>query len=365
MPKLACTTCHSIFDINAKIWRCTCGGVLDIINIPRFDPAQIDDRALRLWRYRKFLPIDDDSNIISFGEGFTPLVSATINGRSLFFKMDHLSPSGSFKDRGATVMMSKMKELGITHIVEDSSGNAGAAIAAYGAAANIACDIYVPAETSTGKLGQIKAVGATLHKIPGGREATAHAALKAADSAYYASHSWNPFFFQGTKTIAFEICEQLNWNAPDIFITPVGNGTLLLGAYFGFNELVDAGVIERLPQIIAVQSEHCAPLATAFARGSDKSECIDKRATLAEGIAVAEPIRGEQILQAVRRSNGNFITVSEDEIKFMLDYLCKSGFYIEPTAAVAAAGAAQISDTVAENSVIVSVFTGHGLKRKS
>ena len=365
MARLVCIKCHTKHDANQKIWRCTCGGLLDIINSPRFDMARIDANAPGLWRYRSTLPIEDDDNIISFGEGFTPMIEVDINGRSIYFKMDHLCPSGSFKDRGAAVMMSKVKELGIKRVVEDSSGNAGAAIAAYSAAADIAGDIYVPAETSPSKLAQIEAVGADLHKIPGGREATALAAFKAADSAYYASHSWNPFFFQGIKTISFEICEQLGWKAPDIFIAPVGNGTLLLGAFLGFKELIEAGIIERLPQIIAVQTEQCAPLAKAFAHGGDIPEAITKRATIAEGIAVAKPIRGAQILEAVRASKGKFMTVSENEIASMLSYLRKRGIYVEPTAAVAAAGAAKVSGAIAEKNVIASVFTGHGLKSEN
>ena len=365
MARLSCSTCQKIYDIRQPVWRCSCGGLLDIFDVPKFDLSHIDAEAQGLWRYRSVLPLEHDANIVSIGETMTPMTEVEINGHALYFKLDYLFPTGSFKDRGAAVLMSKVKELGITRVVEDSSGNAGAAIAAYGAAARIACDIYVPAETPTSKLAQIEAVRATLKRISGGRETTANAALKAATKTDYASHSWNPFFLHGVKTIAYEICEQLNWRSPNVFITPVGNGTLLLGAYLGFRELFTARLIKRLPKIIAVQAEHCAPLATAFNLRRSNPEQIEKKPTIAEGIAVAEPIRGEQILAAVRDSGGDFIKVSEKEIANALLSMHKRGIYIEPTAAVSAAGAAQICEHLSKNELVVSVFTGHGLKSKN
>ncbi len=362
MILLVCTSCAADYDMNEPLWRCRCGGLLDIQNIPRFERNRIDAAMPGLWRYRHAIPVQRDENIVTLGEGFTPIIALKIHGRDIHFKMDFLFPSGSFKDRGATVMMSQARELGVERVVEDSSGNAGAAIAAYAAAADIACDIYIPADTSPSKLAQIEATGASLHKIPGSREDTARAALEAATEAYYASHSWNPFFFHGAKTIAYEICEQLGWRAPDIFIAPVANGTLLLGAVIGFAELLAAGIIQKTPKLIAVQAEHCSPLATAFACGSSAAARIDKKPTLAEGVAVAEPVRGGQILAAVRASGGEFVTVSENEIAAMLRDMHERGVYIEPTAAVAAAGAARCVNRFAGNALIVSVFTGHGLK---
>ena len=154
-----------------------------------------------LWRYREAIPIEDDAHIVTLDEGFTPLTPVTIAGKSLLVKQDHLFPSGSYKDRGATVLISQAKALGVQHMVEDSSGNAGAAVAAYAARAGIACDIYVPDSTSAAKLAQIQSYGANLHKIPGSREDTAHAVQDAAQKHFYASHVWSPFFFHGTKTL--------------------------------------------------------------------------------------------------------------------------------------------------------------------
>ena len=235
-PFLSCRSCNKNYDIGEPIWRCHCGGLLDISNDDLFSISDIQLNRHDLWRYQKALPVDY-SSIVSFGEGLTPLLKVEIMGREVLIKQDHLFPTGSYKDRGASVLISQIKSLGIRRVVEDSSGNAGCAIAAYCARAGIACDIYVPADTSPAKLAQIESYGATLHKIPGSREDTADAVMAAAHEHYYASHSWNPFFFEGTKTFAYEICEQMNWRAPDFVILPVGNGTLLLGASIGFNRL--------------------------------------------------------------------------------------------------------------------------------
>lgn len=344
------------------MWRCECGGLLDIDLRAKFPVDMIKQRPPDMWRYREALPIDRDESIISFNEGFTPLLEVTIDERVLYIKQDHLFPTGSFKDRGASVMISKAKELGVERVVEDSSGNAGAAVAAYCARAGITCDIFVPEDTAREKMTQIQCYGARLHKIKGTREETAQAARQAAEHMYYASHSYNPFFFQGTKTFAFEVCEQLNWRSPDALVVPVGGGALLIGAYLGFAELLSAGVIERMPRIIGVQAARCAPLAHAYEKNFDEVQSILTRKTIAEGIAITMPVRGPQILTAVRMSNGHFITVSEDEIKGALRELSAQGFFVEPTAAATIAGVRKYLRDCRRNEEIVSTLTGHGLK---
>ena len=362
MGKLICTECHKEYSLEEKIWKCACGGLLDIDFQPHFLIDKIRQRKPTMWRYREAIPISEDQNIISFGEGFTPLIPVEFGGKIVWMKQDHLFPTGSYKDRGASVLISKVKELGIQNVVEDSSGNAGCAIAAYSAQAQIKCQIFVPQDTSPGKLAQIQLSGAQLNKIPGSREDTGRVALKAAAKDYYASHSWNPFFFQGTKTFAFEVCEQLGWRSPDSIVVPVGNGTLLLGAYIGFQELLKAGIIQRVPRIMGVQSAHCAPLYRAFKEGLREIPKIDPQDTLAEGIAIAEPIRGRQILEAVKESRGDFIAVDDSEIKKSLRDLCKKGFYIEPTSAATTAGLSKYLQVPNADEIVVSVLTGHGLK---
>ncbi len=362
MASLVCESCDKQYDLNAAVWRCDCGGLLDIDFEARFDIDRIIARKPNMWRYREAIPVFEDNSIVSFEEGFTPLIEIEINGRKILIKQDHLFPTGSYKDRGSSVLVSKINELGVKHVIEDSSGNAGASIAAYCAMAGVKCDIYVPESTSTGKLKQIEAYKASCHRITGSREDTANAALEAAREGYYASHSWNPFFFHGTKTFAYEICEQLNWQTPDSVVVPAGNGTLLLGAYIGFKDLHKAGIIKRLPKLIAVQESSCAPIYRAFYNNNDESSYSSMKPTIAEGIAVAEPIRLKQIIEAVVITRGDIFIVSDDDILNALDEMHGKGFYIEPTAAATIAGLKKYLEHAPSNEFIVSVFTGHGLK---
>ncbi len=358
---LICEKCGRNYPVSAVIWRCQCGGFFNLKFSPQFDPVKIQKRKPNLWRYREAIPIEDDANIVSFEEGFTPLLESNIAGIPVLIKQEHLFQTGSYKDRGASVLISKVKELGIKHVVEDSSGNAGCAIAAYAARAGIVCDIYVPASTSPAKLAQIQSYEANLHKINGSRKDTAQAVLAAAESIYYASHSWNPYFFQGTKTIAYEIWEQLGWDVPDILVLPVGNGTLLLGADIGFLDLFRAGMIPKIPRLIGVQAQNCAPLAATFSgRPFQLSQSINS-GTMAEGIAITEPIRSSEILNAVNHSGGMFFTVTEKEIAKAFDESAKIGFYIEPTAATVVAAISKFAGKL-HNQRVVTVFSGHGLK---
>ena len=362
MPYLVCSKCGDKYSVKDPVWKCFCGGLLDLEFTPRFDRRAIAARPHSMWRYREALPLEDDRNIITFGEGYSPLTTFKLGGREILVKQDQLFPSGSYKDRGAALLISKAKELGIKEVVEDSSGNAGCAVAAWCARAEIACQIFCPASTSPGKTAQIEMYGARLVLVPGSREDTSRAVLAAAATHYYASHSWNPFFFHGTKTWAYEVWEQLGWQAPDTVILPAGNGTLLLGASIGFKELLAAGETNKMPKLVAVQSENSAPLARAFRENLDYVPAIEKKDTLAEGIAIAEPVRGMQIVQAVRESGGDFLTVSDAEVEASLVELSRQGAYIEPTSAATTAAAARYLANKPDSELAVTVFTGHGLK---
>lgn len=334
------------------------GDLLDLEFEPFFDIRVISSRKPNLWRYREALPIDSELDIISVNEGFTPLLYLPFLGNSVWVKQDQLFSTGSYKDRGATVLMSKVKSLGIKHVVQDSSGNAGCSIAAYAAMAGISCEIFVPASTSLSKIRQIQTYGANIRLIEGNREQTAEAARMASKSSYYASHCVNPYFFQGTKTFAYEICEQMGWKVPETLVLPAGNGTLILGAWIGFNDLMRAGITDRLPKIIAVQAEACSPLLHAF----NQTPIPTAQETVAEGIAIENPIRALQILEAVRSSNGFFIGVTEPEIMDAYRECGLNGFYIEPTAAATIAGVKRFLSGYASDTV-VTLFSGHGLKK--
>jgi threonine synthase len=358
--KLICQSCHKEYDSSDSVWRCHCGGFFRLKFQARFPIEKIQKRKPTLWRYREALPVTRKENIISFDEGFTPLVREQFFGRKILLKQDHLFPSGSYKDRGASVLISKINELGIKTVVEDSSGNAGAAIAGYCAKANIKCHIYVPEKTSADKLLQIEHYGASLHKIMGNREQTAEAALMHAKKIYYASHYWNPYFFQGTKTFIFEVIEQLGWRNPDVVFLPVGNGTLLLGCFIGLRELQQENVIDKLPKIIGVQAENCSPLVYAWDTHSDIGSYSVVKSTIAEGIAIRNPVRVHDILDAVKKTNGTFITVTEREISAAFSYTTHKGYSIEPTSAVAIAGFKKYP--LKKDGDVVVPLTGHGLK---
>jgi threonine synthase len=355
--RLLCSACRRDYDPASLVWRCACGGLLDLAPFEaQFPLSAIRARPATLWRYREALPFapdESDWQSVTMGEGMTPLLPLHLQKQGVLLKVEYQMPTLSFKDRGAAVLIIKAKELGVSRIIADSSGNAGTAIAAYAARAGIACDVYVPASASVKKLKQIAAHGAVVHAIPGSREDTAAAAIAAAEQEgiFYASHVYNPFFFQGTKTYAFEIWEQLGGSAPSALVLPVGNGTLVLGAYYGFQDLLRAGLIKQMPRILAVQAEGCAPLAQAFQQSKDVAAPIINAGTEAEGIAIAAPARSRQILAAVRETKGAIITVSDEAITLARTALAKRGFYVEPTAAAPYAGFLAYREATLNNSL--------------
>ncbi len=360
MSGLLCGTCGAPYPMEDPRWRCDCGGLLDIRFQARFDKRKIVRRKPTMWRYREAIPIENDASIVSFDEGMTPMIPVDLGPGELLLKLEQLFTTGSYKDRGAAVLVSKAKELGIERVVEDSSGNAGCAIAAYAAKAGIRCEILVPESTSPGKLAQIRFYGAALRRVPGSREDTASAAMSAAETTYYASHSWNPFFFQGTKTFAYEVWEQMEFRAPDAILLPAGNGTLLIGSYIGFRELREAGLVDRIPRHVAVQAENCAPLLAMFRGGLHAVPTIESRETIAEGVAIAAPVRGKEIVDIVRRTGGEVVAVDDAQVEKALLLLGRKGLYVEPTSALPVAAFLEYPSL--RSGVVVAPLTGHGLK---
>jgi threonine synthase len=375
---LRCPHCGTEYALSDLAWRCAdCHGVLELTGFTPVFPSldALSRRPPTLWRYAEALPIAEPAEI-TLGEGMTPLVTAP-DRADVRLKVDYLMPTGSFKDRGAVLLAALARSLAVGRMVADSSGNAGTAIAAYAARAGIACDVYVPASTSAGKVAQLRAYGAVVHQVPGSREDTADAAAEAADSpgTLYASHVYHPFFFHGTKTYVFELWEQLGGRLPETLVLPVGNGTLVLGAYLGSRELLDAGLIERLPRIVAVQAAPCAPLAQAFEQGLDAPVAIVPEPTVAEGIAIARPARGEQVLAAIRATGGVITTVGDEQVRDAQAALARAGLYVEPTGAAcwAALSAGLVGEgdasTTSERSeagvpFAVAPLCGSGLKSK-
>jgi len=365
MGHYICTNCGKKHDITPTRWKCECNGLLDLEkDTPKMDAASWNTYPNSLWRYVETMPFAKDSQTwkqVTMGEGQTPLIMLDNSEPNTYVKMDFMMPTLSFKDRGAVVLMAKAKELGVSKVIADSSGNAGTAIAAYAARCDIACDIYLSDQTSPKKVAQVEAHGATIKAIHGTREDVAAAAQKAVqkENVFYASHVYNPYFYEGTKTYAFEIYEQLN-GAPDTLIIPVGNGTLLLGAYYGFKELLKNKFIEKMPKIIAIQAANCAPLVKAYKDGHESAQMVTNQGTLAEGIAIAAPARSKQILDAVRQTDGEFISIKEDDIQHARKELSEKGFYVEVTSAVNYAGYLKYKKVKDEK--IIIPLCGAGIK---
>ena len=365
MTEYYCNACKSTHPIDSIRYKCDCGGALNLKKEAHHFPLdEISGRSSTIWRYREAIPVDDDSSIVSLGEGMTPLVPYDDPGGGHYLKLDFIAPTGSYKDRGASVLLSKLVELGVREVVEDSSGNAGAAVAAYSARAGIGCTIYCPASTSKGKLAQIGAYGARLKLIDGDRAATTEAVLGEAETTYYASHNWSPFFLEGTKTVAFEISEQLGWRAPDHVICPIGFGSVYLGLYIGFGELYAQGIIDKMPRLLGVQSAACSPIYNAYSKNGKIERTQQVSETLAEGIAAEYPIRGEMILEARRETDGAFTVVSEEDIKFGIKILAGKGVYVEPTSAVVVKAYDRFVEEgiIGQGDTAVSILTGSGLK---
>lgn len=358
-----CATCGQSYPTDTREWLCTCGGLLDFNTWPDLDLLKVDPRQRGLWRYRAFLPLLPAWEDVTLGEGCTPLVRTDWEGRPVHLKLEYVTPTGSFKDRGASVLLTALRGLGIDRVVEDSSGNAGASIAAYAARAGIKCEICVPDTAAGPKVRQIAAYGAEIIEVKGRREYAALAAwAAAAHGAYYASHVYNPFFLAGIETLAFELWEQLDQDAVDAVLMPVGNGTLLLGMYHGFQRLCQAGAIRRLPRLFGVQAEACAPLVEAFRNCRSSPGPLQPSPTAASGIAISQPARGRGVLSAVRATNGRLISVCEQEISEAHALLASKGFHSEPTSAAAVAALRQVDGILTAMDTLVVILTGHGLK---
>lgn len=351
------------YPLDAARWSSEEGNPLQLGPAPGLRRGDVDTARRSVWRYAKALLVDAVQSV-SLGEGWTPLVPGEWNGTRVLFKQEFMMPTGSFKDRGMTVLVSYLRSRGITHVLEDSSGNAGASLSAYAAAAGIRCRILVPETASYPKIAQIAACGADVVTIRGTRQAVADAAIRMSREIFYASHNWQPMFHEGTKTLAYELWEQLSFRAPDNVVVPLGYGSNVLGCARGFGELLRNGEIAKLPRLFGVQAANCAPYHAAFDAGSDELVPTAVSPTIAEGIASSKPTHVKAVLDAVRCSGGAVIAVQEDEIVAALGQLARRGCYVEPTSAAAAAGLTELINKgiVGSGETTVLVLTGTGLK---
>ena len=370
--RLECGDCGARFAPDMTRLACgECGAPLDVAYDS--DVAALDVVPM---------PLRDPDRAVSLGEGGTPSVrldaiAARLGIGALYAKLEFMNPTGSFKDRGTAVMMSaavEAVEMGAREVVEDSSGNAGASVAAYAARAGVRAHIFAPASAPAAKLGQIAVYGARAHLVEGNRQDVTDAAVEFAREGgfVYASHNLSPYFLEGTKTFAYEIAREFGGELLQHIVMPVGNGSLLIGAHKGFGELRRAGVIGAMPRLHAVQARAVMPLVAAF--GSDESASVSSgggvaiattTATIAGGIAVANPPRLRQALRALRDTGGSAVAVSDENIRQWHALLAsEGGIFAEPTSAAAFAGLEALIEQgmISQCDFALVPVTGFGLK---
>jgi threonine synthase len=362
--RIFCPECGTEDDLSPQRWRCNCGGAWEPVEQTGFDPALIDASDYTVWRYRRLLDLDFETPKVRLGVGWTPLLPMDFDGREILLKLDYLTPTSSFKDRGTTVMINILAHQGVGHVVDDSSGNAGASVAAHAAGAGMRAEIFVPAHASSAKQAQIAVYGAEVRPIPGPRGNAKLAAFEAAERGVaLASHAYHPGFLAGQQSVAWELWEQMGRRAPDWYVVPVGQGGHLLGVWFAFRRLRAAGLVEGLPRLVAVQPQKLAPVCLAFEAGLGTVPAVEPTTpSVAEGLAINEPVRGRRLLQAIRETGGACVTVDDASILAAQERLAHRGLFVEPTSATVIAALDNVFQRAAPGDTIVVPLTGSGLK---
>jgi threonine synthase len=284
----------------------------------------------------------------------------------LFLKLEYTCPSGSFKDRGSSLLLSKAKEIKASTVAIDSSGNAAASLAAYSARAGIPCYVFTPSYASVGKLVQAIANAAKVVKVDGTRRDTFEIAKIAIAKYgwYYCGFQVNPFPSEGSKTIGYEMCEQGGWEPPDVAVFPVGSGSGLIGCWKGLKEAKELGLVEKFSSMVCVQPEGCSPIASAFKQERSVIP-VEKPKTIAEGLMIAEPLKGDIVLNALKESKGFAEVVSDKQIMDAAKLLAElEGVFVEPSAAASLAGMIKLlsEGKIDRDQKVACVLTGIGLK---
>jgi len=360
--EIKCSGCNKS-PLNLLNFKCpSCSKPLDVQWHFSFKTEKILKRDYSVWRYAKFFPYVKEKEIITLGEGWTPLVKFSGN---VYFKLESLNPTGSFKDRGSTVLISALHKLvkkAGGYIAEDSSGNAGASIAAYAASAGLTAKIYVPENVSGPKLNQIQFYGAEVVKVSGSRSKVAEEAQKSEKRRFYVGHIFHPLFRDGVRSLAYEIAEQFEWNVPKYVYLPVSAGTLILGVLNGFKHLAESNIIEVMPKIVACQTRQVSPLHHRF---KNLRYIPPKTITsIADALVSANPPLLDIMVKSLKEANGDAVIVEENEILNTFIELARKGFFVEPSSAIAyAAYKKQLKNKeVSKDDRVVIVLTGMGLK---
>ncbi|UCF45560.1 MAG: threonine synthase [Candidatus Bathyarchaeota archaeon] len=374
-----CINCGSRYEINEIVYFCKkCGDQLEI----KYDHGKLA-RALKesewrntplsVWRYRDFMPINDFSKIVSLNEGGTGLhlcqrLGKHLGIRQLYVKNEGENPTGSFKDRGMTVGVTKALEFGIESVICASTGNTSASLAAYAAKAGLQCAVLIPSgKIAYGKLSQAMIYGAKVIQVRGNFDQALDVVQKLSEKhrAIYLLNSINPFRIEGQKSLGYEICDQLNQEAPDRVVVPVGNAGNISAIWKGFTEFHEFGLVETLPKMTGIQAAGSAPIAQAIKKGKDEIVPVAQPETIATAIRIGAPVSWKKALKAIRKSHGTAEMVTDSEILDAQKMLAQvEGLFVEPASASSIAGLKKLIENgdVNEDERVVCVTTGHGLK---
>jgi threonine synthase len=376
--EIVCPRCSKSFALTELLNLCACGSPLlvryDLQKAKTaFSKSSLQGRVASLWRYRELLPLQSESNLVSLGEGYTPLLEARKLGaelglRRLWIKDEGQNPTGSFKDRGIAVAISRAKELGVKKVAIPSAGNAGGSLAAYAARAGIEAHVFMPRDTPKANQIEARQYGAMLTLVDGlindcGRII---AEKKAVEGWFDVSTLKEPYRVEGKKTMGYEIAEQLNWRLPDVIIYPTGGGTGLIGMWKAFSELEALGWIGGArPRMVSVQASGCAPIVKAFEENRPTAEPWQNAQTVASGLRVPQAVADFLMLQAIRESRGTALSVSDQEMLAEIPRVGKAEgiFFCPEGAACVAALRRLVADRWITQSDEVLIFnTASGLK---
>lgn len=376
---LECIECHHKFDIASRFYTCPkCGGLLEVeLDLgalrKKLRKRDLNSRPPSVWKYRDFIPVMDDSKIVSLNEGGTPLIRCDRLGkeigiRELYVKFEGANPTGSFKDRGMTVGVTKALELGVKTVACASTGNTSASLAAYAARAGLRCIVILPkGKVALGKLAQALIYGAKVVAINGNFDEALVMVRKLCEQRgdIYLLNSLNPFRLQGQKSIGYEIADQLSWKIPDKVVVPMGNCANIWAIYKGFFEFDATGITKGIPQMVGVQASGASPIVEAIKQGLETFEPVEKPETIATAIRIGNPVNGPKAIRAIRSSGGTAESVSDREIIKAQKLLAQlEGIGVEPASASTIAGLRKLvrQREVKRDDVVVCVTTGHLLK---
>ena len=376
--EIICPRCDHRFPLSRLLNLCTCGSPLlvryDLKKASaNFSISSLQGRVSSLWRYRELLPLRDDANLVSLGEGFTPLLPAKslageLGLKRLWIKDEAQNPTGSFKDRGLSLAISRAKELGVKKAAIPSAGNAGGSLAAYAARAGIEAHVFMPRDTPIANQIEVQQYGARLTLVDGlindcGRIINER---KTAEGWFDISTLKEPYRVEGKKTMGYEIAEQLNWTLPDVIIYPTGGGTGLIGMWKAFQEMEELGWIgSKRPRMVSVQASGCAPIVKAFGEGRETAEPWQNAKTVASGLRVPQAVADFLMLRALRESNGMALSVSDEEMIAEIPRLGRAeGIFFCPEGAACAAALRRLMQNcwVKPTDEVVLFNTASGLK---